>query len=386
MSPPVLPKTRKPTGFEVLRFSRIELPLLAAFLTAPATAAMAQSAPVCAAAVSVRDSNGTSLFDATVIVGDGAVRTDSAGEARFILGSNTPAYARVRRLGYAPARLMLFPSCGAPPIPTQVTLDPIAARLSTVTVSAARRPVYSGPMAQFYERRARGDGVFFTYAEMLQRNAQRLTDLLRGVNGLGELGMRPGTGRSSRRGADRCYPILVIDGMVQSRIGEINTDVFDPRGLAGVEVYPDASRTPAEFLALNNGSRCGTIVIWSRRSDTYQSESRVAGRDVIPDSLIFEAGDVDQLATLDTARSVTPVYPSTLRRKAIDGEVALEVVVASDGRPDARATKVLSATHRAFGEAVLQGLPLLTFEPARRNEQPVAQRLRMTIAFKANDP
>ena len=221
---------------------------------------------------------------------------------------------------------------------------------------------------------------------MLLRNAQRLSDVLRSVNGLGELGLRPATGRSSRRGAERCYPTLVIDGMVQSRIGEINTDLFDPRGLAGVEVYPDASRTPAEFLSLNNGSRCGTIVIWSRRSDTYLPEPRIAGRDAIPDSLIFEAGDVDQLATLDTARSVTPVYPSTLRRKAIDGEVALELVVASDGRPDARSTKVLSATHRAFGDAVLQGLPLLTFAPARRNEQPVAQRLRLTIAFKANDP
>ena len=381
------PKTRMFTGSEVLRFRRIEVPLLAAFLTVPATAAQAQSAPVCAAAVSVRDSSGASLFDATVIVGDGAVRTDSAGDARFILGSDTPVYARVRRLGYAPARLMLFPSCGVPSMVTQVTLDPIAARLSTVTVSAARRPQYSGPLASFYERRARGEGVFFTHAEMLQRNAQRLSDVLRTVNGLGELGMRPAVGgrNTGGRARDRCFPLLIIDGMSQSTIGEINTDAIDPRGLAGVEVYPDASRTPPEFLALNNGSRCGTIVIWSRRSDTYMPEPRLARGDAIPDSLIFEAGDVDQLAQLDTSRSVTPVYPVALRRKAINGEVSLELVVASDGRPDARKAKVLSATHRAFGDAVIDGLALFTFAPARRNEQPVAQRVRMTIAFKAND-
>ncbi|MBC7841835.1 MAG: TonB family protein [Gemmatimonadaceae bacterium] len=364
----------------------LQVPLLTLILAAP-DSVLAQSAATCSAAVAVRDSGGRALHDATVIVGEGAVRTDTAGEARFILGSSTPVYARVRRLGYAPARLMLFPSCGLPPIATLVTLDPIAARLRTVTVSAARRPVYSGPLAPFYERRARGDGVFFTHADMLQRNAQRLSDVLRTVNGLGELGMRPGLGgrNGGRRAAERCYPLLIIDGMAQSAIGEISTEGFDPRGLAGVEVYPDASRTPPEFLALNNGSRCGTIAIWSRRSDTYMPEARLARNNAIPDSLIFEAGDVDQLAQLDTTRSVTPVYPVTLRRKAIDGEVSLEVVVASDGRPDARQAKVLSATHRAFGDAVLDGLALLRFEPARRNEQPVAQRVRMTIAFKAND-
>lgn len=348
----------------------------------------AQPSAACLAAVSVRDSTGALLTDAAVVVGDVTARTDSAGEARIVLASGTPVYARVRRLGFAPARLMVFPSCGVRPASTLVTLDPIAARLSTVTVSAARRPVYSGPLATFYERRARGDGVFFTHAEMLLRNAQRLSDVLRTVIGLGELGMRPGfsAGRTgSRRVADRCYPLLVFDGMAQAALGEISTDAIDPRGLAGVEVYPDASRTPPEFLALNNGSRCGTIVIWSRRSDTYMPEPRMARGDAIPDSLIFDAGDVDQLAQLDTTHSVTPVYPATLRRKAIDGEVSVELVVASDGRPDTRMAKVLSATHRAFGDAVMDGLPLLTFEPARRNELPVAQRIRMTIAFKANE-
>ena len=153
-----------------------------------------------------------------------------------------------------------------------------------------------------------------------------------------------------------------------------------------MEVYPDASRTPPEFLALNNGSRCGTIVIWSRRSDTYAPEARVGRSDAIPDSLIYNEGDVDALATLDSARSVTPVYPSALRRRALDGEVQVELVVASDGRPYPRSARVINTTHKAFGEAVLEGVPLLTFEPARRNEQPVAQRVRMTIAFRAAKP
>lgn len=350
----------------------------------PWSVATAQPALGCAAAVSVRDSAGAALMDAAVVVGDGTLRTDASGDVRIAVGSSTPVYARVRRIGFAPSRIMLFPSCGIPPLATLVTLDPIATRLSTVTVSAARRPVYTGSLAPFYERRAKGDGVFFTHADMLSRNAQRLSDVLRTVNGLGEVGRRATVPLRGGRGVgERCYPLLIIDGMAQANIGEIRTDGIDPRGLAGVEVYPDASRTPPEFLALNNGSRCGTIAIWSRRSDTYAPEPRVARDDALPDSLIFSEGDVDALARLDTARSVTPVYPSSLRRKALDGEVQLELVVASDGRPYPRTARVLAATHKAFGDAAIEGLPLFTFEPARRNEQPVAQRVRLTVAFRA---
>lgn len=357
--------------------------------------ARAQStAANCLVAVAVVDTIGTALHDAALIVGDETIRTDSSGRARIAVGSSTPLYARIRRLGFAPGRVMLFPACDLPPVATQVTLSAISTRISTVTVSA-KRVVYTGPLAGFYERRARGDGVFFTHADFIRINAQRLSDVLRTVNGIGELGMHPSSTvvtttsssrTTTRRVPERCYPLLVIDGMAQSTIGEISTEQFDPRGLAGVEVYPDASRTPPEYLQIGNGSRCGTIVIWSRRSDTYLPEPHIARGDVVPDSLIFDAGDVDQLAQLDTTRSVTPIYPVALRRKALDGEVSVELVVASDGRPVAQNARVLSATHRAFGDAVLDGLQLFTFEPARRNDQPVAQRVRMTIAFKASTP
>lgn len=370
------------------RCSAERLALAAAIATlVGASPIAAQGPPPCSAGVTVRDSGGTALPDATVIVGDVSLRTDSLGDVRVGTPNTTPLYARVRRIGFAPARVMIFPACGVVAPSTIVTVDPVATRLSTVTVSAARR-TFAGPLAAFYERRARGEGVFFTHAEMMQRNAQRLSDVLRTVNGVGEIGMRPNSSISrttGRRVPERCYPLLVIDGMAQSTIGEITTDQFDPRGLAGVEVYPDASRTPAEFLALGNGSRCGTVVIWSRRSDAFLPEPHVARSDSPQDTLIFDADNVDQMARLDTARSVTPIYPSSLRRKAVEGEVTLEVVVASDGRPDPRRARVLSATHKAFGAAALEGLALFTFEPAKRDEQPVAQRVKLIIAFKAND-
>lgn len=361
--------------------------LTAIFILTSPLAAWAQPAAACAAALRVRDSAGLPLRDATVALGESSFRTDTSGEARIAVGTSTPVHARVRRIGFAPSRIMLFPTCGTPPVASTVTLDPIATRLSTVTVSAARRPVYTGSLAPFYERRARGDGVFFTHADMLARNAQRLSDVLRTVNGLGELGRRAALpGRAVRGGGERCYPLLVIDGMAQANIGEIRTDGIDPRSLAGVEVYPDASRTPPEFLSLNNGSRCGTIAIWSRSADTFSAEPHQSVRDALPDSLIFSEGDVDALARLDAARSVSPVYPATLRRRPLDGEVQIELVVASDGRPFAQTARVIAATHKAFSDAVLQGLPLLTFEPARRNDRDVAQRVRLTISFRADRP
>ncbi len=370
--------------------------VVSAALVAASTSwpALAQSpAAACRVAVSVRDSAGAALHDAAIIIGTETARTDSSGIARMTVGSTTPVVARVRRLGFAAGRVMLFPVCDLPPALTDVRLTAISTRINTVTVSAKR--AYAGPLAGFYERRARGDGVYFTHADFVRINAQRLSDVLRTVNGIGEMGMRPnstlsttglGARATTRRVPERCYPLLVIDGMAQSTIGEISTEQFDPRGLAGVEVYPDASRTPPEFLQIGNGSRCGTIVIWSRRSDTYLPEPHVGRNDMVPDSLIYDAADVDELAQLDTARSVTPVYPTALRRKALDGEVSVELVVASDGRPVPRNARVLSATHRSFGDAVLDGLPLFTFEPARRNEQPVAQRVRLTVAFKATPP
>ena len=170
---------------------RKRLILPAVMTVGAAASALAQTTPVaCLVAVSVADSAGAPLVDAAVIVGDETVRSDSVGHARLAVGATTPVYARIRRLGYAPGRVMLFPVCDLPPVATQVTLAAISTRISTVTVSA-RRAVYAGPLAGFYERRARGEGVFFTHADFIRSNAQRLSDVLRSVNGIGEMGMRP---------------------------------------------------------------------------------------------------------------------------------------------------------------------------------------------------
>ena len=80
-----------------------------------------------------------------LIVGDVSLRTDSLGDVRVGSPNTTPLYARVRRIGFAPARVMIFPACGVVAPSTIVTVDPVATRLSTVTVSAARRTFAGQP-------------------------------------------------------------------------------------------------------------------------------------------------------------------------------------------------------------------------------------------------
>ena len=70
----------------------------------------AQPAPVCAAAVSIRDSAGLPLREGVVLAQDAAHRTDSLGNVRFATASSTPLVARIRHIGFAPGRVMIFPT------------------------------------------------------------------------------------------------------------------------------------------------------------------------------------------------------------------------------------------------------------------------------------
>ena len=60
----------------------------------------------------------------------------------------------------------------------------------------------------------------------------------------------------------------------------------------------------------------------------------------------------------------TPPYPPRLREQGVTGQVALEFVVDTTGRPVRCTAHVLRSTHGEFTAAVLDHLPALRFEPA----------------------
>ena len=64
----------------------------------------------------------------------------------------------------------------------------------------------------------------------------------------------------------RCFPRVVLDGLVVSQGGDepaMLDHLIDPGAVAGVEVFPTSSGVPPQYGGL--GSSCGLIVIWTRR-------------------------------------------------------------------------------------------------------------------------
>ncbi|MCC7053788.1 MAG: energy transducer TonB [Gemmatimonadaceae bacterium] len=361
----------------------------------PAPVAGQAAAPECRVAVLAHDSAGAPLSDVSVeTLGRGeSVRTREDGRATFGTGSAAPVVLRLRRLGFVAATQNVMPSCGGAPEPIRVAMTSVATVIAPMIVRGRNTHRFTGPLAGFYERRARGDGYFFTVADIDRRNVQRMADLIRTVPGWGRTqnvrtadAMIRGTavrmGVAGRSGGaasgSNCFPTVVIDGSAAS-MAELNMDAIDPRSLAGVEVYVDGSRTPSEFWGTAGQGRCGVVVMWSRSMDAI-AHAPLADQHAAPD-VVFEPHEVDEVATLDRDRSVPPLYPVEQRRKKRPGEATASFVVLPGGEPWVRDAKVVSATEPAFGDALLEALPLLRFNEARRNGRPVAMRVTFTARF-----
>lgn len=75
-----------------------------------------------------------------------------------------------------------------------------------------------------------------------------------------------------------------------------------------------------------------------------------------------------------------PVYPFTMRRYGIGGEVIVDFVVDLDG--SVRNPTVHSSKNPAFDEAALDSVRAWTFEPGTRNGHPVRTAMRVPIVFQ----
>lgn len=338
----------------------------------------------------------TPISDAEVSLGTLRTRSDSLGNARLSAVAAEASRVTVRRLGFSPFAGIVKPACGSDKGTAQIVkLEPRAAALDLVTVRADAPVRFTGPMAGFWERRAKGDGAFFTAAEIDRRNAQRLTDLVRTVSGWGRgqqterfanalargTAVRMGAAQREpeRPGGQQCYPTVVIDGMVAT-VGELNTDGIDPRTLAGLEVYVDGARTPAEFWGTAGQGHCGVVAMWSRSLENMRHVPH-AQPPVLTDS-VYAAHEVDEAARLESERSNPVVYPKALKRKRVVGEATVALVVLPTGEPYLRSLKLEQATHPEFGEALMDAVATMHFAPAKRNGSSVPQRTSLTVRFE----
>lgn len=189
-------------------------------------------------------------------------QTDDSG--RFTL-SKLPAgqiELSVRRVGYEPQRETII-ATGGPRDSVLIALVAQPVVLAGVPVSAEGRRQRMG-VKGFYERRARGVGVFVTRDDLEARHARVPTDALNVpgvmlVHGRFGTAVRFTTGSSIR---GNCSPTLWIDGQ---RAPNMELDEIPVNDIEGIELYHGPSVTPAQFWQGNtSNTACGTIVVWSR--------------------------------------------------------------------------------------------------------------------------
>jgi carboxypeptidase family protein/TonB-dependent receptor-like protein len=188
-------------------------------------------------------------------------RTDDQGHFVLPAVPKGDVEISVRRIGYEP-QLVRFAVSGGPADSIRVVIAELPEILDAVNVSAAERHRRQR-IEDFYWRRARGLGTYFTREEILKRRASVPSDILRTAKGVRFVRTPSGGGirfniSSNPRAA--CVPMMWIDGQ---RAPGMEIDEISLNDIEGIELYNGPSTTPAEFWQASN-AQCGTIVVWTR--------------------------------------------------------------------------------------------------------------------------
>lgn len=183
--------------------------------------------------------------------------SDSTGQFRRT-GLRPGSYLlQVRAIGYAPTDWTLD-LAASETRRVVLELDLLAITTAEVVVTADA-PHPDRRLAEFEQRRQSGRGHFLTEADIRQRGASKVSEVLRTVPGV-RIVCR---GIFCRVRMDRvprtCAPDFVVDGFpaTNSTSADMGT-----AGIVGIEVYRTLGETPMQFLRADNA--CGTIVIWTR--------------------------------------------------------------------------------------------------------------------------
>ena len=226
----------------------------------------------------VSDEGGGPINGASVRLrtGEQGTRTDARG--RFALDELTPGLNIVEftQLGYA-TRTETIEVIPGRVTNVRLSLSPDPVQLDPIEVTVERREIALQD-AGYYNRLEEGFGEFIDRAEIENRGPQEMSDVFSRLPGV-ELFADPDNplekyvvlrgGRQASFSAGpygRCFPRVVLDGLVINRGGDEPAQLdrmLDPAAIAGVEVFSTASGVPAQYGGV--GSSCGVILIWTRR-------------------------------------------------------------------------------------------------------------------------
>ena len=205
----------------------------------------------------VRGVGGLPLGDAQVRVLGARGTAVSDARGRFSLGDlpSGTQVLEVRRIGYLLAQQSVELRGGR-----SVAQDVQLRRI--VTLDSVRVLAQRSRYREFeFNRRANRFGKFFTIDSIEKRQPLFASDLFRTVPGFRVTGfglnavVGGSRGVSSLGGSATCSANVVIDGMEHQEINLIN-----PLDIGAMEIYRPGEPAPAQY-----NTRCGVIVIWSRR-------------------------------------------------------------------------------------------------------------------------
>lgn len=228
------------------------------------------------------DSTQHPIPGATVALPEIAMSTRTDEQGRFRMFDVPPGFhtVSVRQPGFTEFNVKL-----------QFTVNEIVAQrfaLSLSAVAATLAEAGTRPaLAEFEERRAKGNGHFITRPQLDQRMNARVSDLLTGVPGMRivrspagpqawasmgrgktsiQLERQPDMTNRSRGAPSACYSDVYLDGVLV--YGGSGSDLFDlnslmPAMLEGIEFYVSGSHVPSEYN--RQGAACGVLLFWTRR-------------------------------------------------------------------------------------------------------------------------
>lgn len=367
-------------GEPVMEYRRMPATLRALMLASMLVPArvLSQGAEVTGAVVD--SASGVGIALAEVVIDGRSARASTDEHGAFRLSAEAlPFTVRVRRLGFEPRAVAVTAQLHSPMI---VRLVPSQRYLDAVVVRAERTK-YTGRLAGYYSRlEHRTQGVFITREDLEREKPTQLTDMLQRQPGVRITRGRPGAQSVRMRGRD-CRPLVWLDGAPMSA-GDVDLDSFAPTSLEGIELYLGAS-APSGFQAARGQSECGTVLLWSRGTDT---EPRRASSSTSPAELeellaslsIFAADQVDTRAALEANGWSVP-YPPSLRASGTSGRVVAEFVVDTLGRVEQSRVGIVSSTDPLFSAAVRESAASARFSPAIRGGRRVRQLVRLPFDF-----
>lgn len=207
--------------------------------------------------VSIRGA--TVTIDHTIEAGN----TDSAGIVRVPDLDDGGHIVEVVARGYQ-AYFDNFKSGANIPQPIQLELLPVVAADTAKTKGQTTDLKFGG----FSTRRSKGQGTFFTQAQLGAASGRPLANLLKADAGAfiadGPRGESLLAMRSPAGGASPCYAAVVRDGVrIYPFTGATppNLDKIFAEQLLGVELYAQPATVPAELRA---AAKCGALVLWTR--------------------------------------------------------------------------------------------------------------------------